>query len=64
MDGRHDNNSDASRPSAPSETKLIADMEQSGLDVAAGHTCSLEEVLAELDESIERTEARLRARTA
>jgi hypothetical protein len=39
-------------------------MEQSDRDVEAGLTVSLEEVLADLDDSVARMEARRRARRA
>jgi len=48
------------RPPTPSEAELLAAMEKSARDVAAGRTVPLADVLAELDEVADRIEARLR----
>jgi hypothetical protein len=46
----------------PTEAELLAAMEQSDRDVDAGLTVSLDEVLADLDDSIARMDERRRAR--
>jgi hypothetical protein len=48
----------------PSEAELLAVMEQSDREVAAGLTVPLADVLAELDEAVVRLETRRRARRA
>jgi hypothetical protein len=63
MDTRHDRKAGQDPPS-PTEAELLAAMEQSDQDVEAGLTVSLDEVLADLDESLVRIEARRRARRA
>jgi hypothetical protein len=61
MDTRHDHKA-GEDPPQPTEAELRAAMEQSDRDVEAGLTVSLKEVLADLDESVARIEARRRAR--
>jgi hypothetical protein len=57
-------NQDADAPLLPTGSELLDVMEESERDVEAGLTVSLEEVLAELDDSLGRMEARRRARRA
>ncbi len=61
MDTRHDHKA-GEDPPKPTEAELRAAMEQSDRDVEAGLTVSLKEILADLDESVARIEARRRAR--
>jgi hypothetical protein len=63
MDTRHDGKAGEDPPPL-TEAELRAAMEQSDQEVEAGLTVPLEEVLADLDESIARIEARRRARRA
>jgi hypothetical protein len=63
MDTHRDHNA-GEDPPTPTEAELRAAMEQSDADVAAGLTVSLDEVLADIDASIARMEARRRARQA
>jgi predicted transcriptional regulator len=63
MDTRHDHKA-GEDPPMPAEAELRAAMARSDEDVAAGRTVPLEEVLADLDASIARMEARRRARGA
>ncbi len=64
MDTAQDRKAGAAPPPTPTEAELRAAMEQSDRDVEAGLTVSLEEVLADLDDSVARMEARRRARRA
>jgi len=64
MDNPRDRQIDVVAPALPGETALLAVMEQSDRDVAAGRTVPLADVLAELDGVAARIEARLRARRA
>lgn len=52
------------RPAMPREARLRAVMEQSDLDVAAGQTVALADVLADLDAVADELEARRRAHRA
>jgi hypothetical protein len=58
MDSPHDPYLFDKTPAMPSEAKLLADMRQSELDVAAGRVVPLTDALAELDEVVRRIEAR------
>ena len=64
MDNAEDRKSDVAEPAMPSEAELLAVMEQSDREVAAGLTVPLADVLAELDEAVVRLETRRRARRA
>jgi hypothetical protein len=63
MDKPHDRPANYDPPGMPNEAELLAMMEESARDVAAGRTVPLADVLAELDELADRIEAR-RARPA
>ena len=60
MDNPHDGLGGPETPPMPSEDELLAMMEQSEQDVAAGRTVPVEDVLAELDEIAVRIETRRR----
>ena len=64
MDNPQNRHPDQGGPLMPSEAELRAVMEQSDRDVAAGRTASLADVLAELADIADQTEARRRARRA
>ncbi len=64
MDTRHDRKAGEDPPPTATEAELRAAIDQSDRDVEAGLTVSLEEVLADLDDSLARMEARRRARRA
>jgi hypothetical protein len=63
MDKPRDRPANYDPPGMPKEAELLAAMEESARDVAAGRTVPLADVLAELDELADRIEAR-RARPA
>jgi hypothetical protein len=62
MDKPHDHRTDDDAPAMPGEAQLLAVMEQSNADLAAGLTVPLADVLAELDVVAKEIEARRRAR--
>jgi hypothetical protein len=64
MDIPRDRQIDVAGPALPGEAELLAIMEQSDRDAAAGRTVLLADVLAELDGVATRIEARLRVRRA
>jgi hypothetical protein len=64
MDNVRDRKSDIAEPAMSSEAELLAVMEQSDREVAAGLTVPLTDILAELDEALLRLETRRRARRA
>jgi len=63
MNNPRDRPANYEAPGMPGETELLAAMEDSEQDVAAGRTVPLADVLAELDALADRIEAR-RARPA
>jgi len=58
MDPLHEPATDHAAPAMPGEAQLLAMMEQSDRDVAAGLTVPLADVLAELDAIAAEVEAR------
>lgn len=64
MDSPHDHKSNRDVRPTPSEAELLAVMEESDRDLAAGRLVPLADVLAELDGIADRIEARLRTRRA
>lgn len=64
MDKPYDHRTDDDAPAMPGEAQLLAVMEQSDADLAAGLTVPLADVLAELDAVAKEIEARRRARRA
>ncbi len=64
MDNPRDHRTDDDVPAMPGEAELLAVMEQSDRDLAAGLTVPLADVLAELDGVAREIEVRRRARRA
>ncbi|HET6238525.1 MAG TPA: hypothetical protein VFE41_26740 [Acetobacteraceae bacterium] len=64
MDHARDHRTGDDAPAAPGESQLLAIMEQSDRDLAAGQTVPLAEVLAELDDVAKEIEISRRARPA
>jgi hypothetical protein len=64
MGNPRDRRTEIPEPAMPNEAELLAVMEQSDREAAAGLTVPLAEVLAELDEAVISIEARRRDRRA
>ena len=64
MDNPRDRRADDDVPAMPNEAELLAVMEQSDRDLAAGLTVPLADVLAELDDVAKDLEICRRARRA
>lgn len=62
MDNPRDHRTDHDLPAMPDEAQLLAVMEQSDRDLAAGQTVPLADVLAELDDIAKEIEICRRAR--
>jgi hypothetical protein len=64
VDNPRDHRTDDDLPAMPDEAQLLAAMEQSDRDLAAGDTVPLADVLAELDEVAREIEVCRRVRRA